>query len=100
MENFTELRNFDLIIAGGGAAGIMAAGIAAQAGFSVLVCEKMEKPQRKVRITGKGRCNLTNIGGRRNSCKKSVALPTFSPLRWHGSATGKRSLFSNGSAFR
>ena len=61
MENFTELRNFDLIIAGGGAAGIMAAGIAAQAGFSVLVCEKMEKPQRKVRITGKGRCNLTNM---------------------------------------
>ena len=61
VENFTELRNFDLIIAGGGAAGIMAAGIAAQAGFSVLVCEKMEKPQRKVRITGKGRCNLTNM---------------------------------------
>lgn len=61
MENFTELRNFDLVIAGGGAAGIMAAGIAAQAGFSVLVCEKMEKPQRKVRITGKGRCNLTNM---------------------------------------
>ena len=60
VENFTELRNFDLIIVGGGAAGIMAAGIAAQAGFSVLVCEKMEKPQRKVRITGKGRCNVTN----------------------------------------
>ena len=39
----------------------MAAGVAAAAGHSVLLCEKMEKPARKVRITGKGRCNLTNI---------------------------------------
>ncbi len=38
----------------------MAAGVAASSGKSVLLCERMEKPQRKVRITGKGRCNLTN----------------------------------------
>ncbi|MFR2860217.1 MAG: aminoacetone oxidase family FAD-binding enzyme [Alistipes ihumii] len=55
------MRHYDLIIAGGGAAGIMAAGVAASAGRKVLLCERMEKPQRKVRISGKGRCNLTNM---------------------------------------
>lgn len=55
------MREYDLIVIGGGAAGIMAAGSAAETGCRVLVCEKMEKPQRKVRITGKGRCNLTNM---------------------------------------
>lgn len=55
------MRRFDAIVIGGGAAGVMAAGVAAGAGYSVLLCEKMEKPQRKVRITGKGRCNLTNM---------------------------------------
>lgn len=52
---------YDLIVIGGGAAGLMAAGTAAERGRRVLVLEKMEKPARKVRITGKGRCNLTNI---------------------------------------
>lgn len=52
---------YDLIIIGGGAAGLMAAGTAASAGAKVVLLEKMEKPARKVRITGKGRCNLTNI---------------------------------------
>ncbi|MFR3487960.1 MAG: FAD-dependent oxidoreductase [Alistipes ihumii] len=47
------MRHYDLIIAGGGAAGIMAAGVAASAGRKVLLCERMEKPQRKVRISGK-----------------------------------------------
>lgn len=51
---------YDLIVIGGGAAGLMAAGTAAQNGRSVLLLEKMEKTGRKVRITGKGRCNLTN----------------------------------------
>mgnify|MGYP000092028365 CR=1 FL=1 len=52
---------YDLIIIGGGAADLMAAGTAASAGAKVVLLEKMEKPARKVRITGKGRCNLTNI---------------------------------------
>lgn len=38
----------------------MAAGTAARNGRKVLLLEKMEKTGRKVRITGKGRCNLTN----------------------------------------
>ncbi len=49
-----------VIVIGGGAAGLMAAGQAAEAGRSVLVLEKMAQPGRKICITGKGRCNLTN----------------------------------------
>jgi predicted Rossmann fold flavoprotein len=50
-----------VIVVGGGAAGLMAAGQAAIMGAEVLVLEKMLKPGLKLRITGKSRCNLTNI---------------------------------------
>jgi predicted Rossmann fold flavoprotein len=50
-----------VIVIGGGPAGLMAAGQAAAAGAEVLLFEKMLDPGRKLRITGKGRCNLTNI---------------------------------------
>ncbi len=56
-----EEKVFDLVVIGGGAAGLMAAGTAASHGRSVLLIEKMEKTARKVNITGKGRCNLTNM---------------------------------------
>ena len=51
---------YDVVVVGAGAAGLMAAGTAAKNGNKVLLLEKMEKPARKIRITGKGRCNLTN----------------------------------------
>jgi len=54
----------DIIVVGGGAAGLIAAASAAEAGASVLVLEKMSRPGRKLRITGKGRCNITNIAER------------------------------------
>ncbi len=50
-----------VIVVGGGAAGLMAAGQAARLGAEALLLEKMDRPGRKLRITGKGRCNLTNI---------------------------------------
>ena len=50
-----------VIVIGGGPAGLMAAGEAAAAGRQVLLLEKMANPGRKLGITGKGRCNLTNI---------------------------------------
>ena len=50
----------DLVIVGGGAAGMMAAGFAARAGATVTVLEKTRYTCRKLGITGKGRCNLTN----------------------------------------
>lgn len=51
---------YDVIVAGGGAAGLMAAGTAAARGRRVALFEKNEKLGRKLRITGKGRCNVTN----------------------------------------
>lgn len=49
-----------VIVIGGGAAGLMAAGFAAQNGASVTLFEKMHRVGRKIMITGKGRCNLAN----------------------------------------
>lgn len=60
MEQIEEKQPYDVIVIGAGAAGLMAAGTAAQNGRRVLLLEKMEKSGRKVRITGKGRCNVTN----------------------------------------
>ena len=49
-----------VIIVGAGAAGLMAAVAAAGQGAEVVLIEKMDQAGRKLRITGKGRCNLTN----------------------------------------
>lgn len=51
---------YDLIVIGGGASGLMAAGIAAEAGKSVLILEKNAELGKKLKITGGGRCNITN----------------------------------------
>jgi len=48
------------IVIGGGAAGLMAAGRAAERGAQVVLLEKMSRTGRKIGISGKGRCNLTN----------------------------------------
>ncbi len=55
------MEKYDIIVVGGGASGLMAAGTAANKGAKVLLLEKMFRPGRKLRITGKGRCNLTNL---------------------------------------
>ena len=49
-----------VVIIGGGAAGLMAAGAAARQGHTVTVLEHTEKPGQKILVTGKGRCNVTN----------------------------------------
>ena len=51
---------FDLIVVGGGAAGMMAAITAARLGTDVCLVERNPKVGRKLYITGKGRCNVTN----------------------------------------
>ena len=50
----------EILVAGGGAAGMMAALFAARTGASVTLLERNEKLGKKIYITGKGRCNLTN----------------------------------------
>lgn len=54
------MRIYDLIIIGAGASGCMAGIYAGRRGASVLLLEKNEKIGKKIYITGKGRCNLTN----------------------------------------
>ena len=51
-----------VLVIGGGAAGMMAAVFAARGGREVHVFEKNEKLGKKLFITGKGRCNITNAG--------------------------------------
>jgi predicted Rossmann fold flavoprotein len=56
------LTNFhDVIILGAGAAGLMCAAVAGQGGRSVLLLEQSRHPAEKIRISGGGRCNFTNL---------------------------------------
>ncbi len=54
------MKSFDVIVVGGGAAGMMAAGRAAQRGNHVLLVEKNKQLGQKLSLTGGGRCNITN----------------------------------------
>src|ERR1700761_384657 len=51
----------DVIVIGAGAAGMMCAAIAGQRGRSVLVLDAAKAPGEKIRISGGGRCNFTNL---------------------------------------
>ena len=55
------MPEFDVIIIGAGAAGLMCAGVAARRGRRVLVIERAERPGEKIRISGGGRANFTNL---------------------------------------
>jgi predicted Rossmann fold flavoprotein len=56
-----QTNSHDVIILGAGAAGLMCAGVAARRGRSVLVLEQARHPGEKIRISGGGRCNFTNL---------------------------------------
>ena len=53
--------NFEIIIIGAGAAGLMCGAIAGARGKNVLIIDHAEKPGEKIRISGGGRCNFTNL---------------------------------------
>lgn len=67
----------DIIIIGGGAAGCFAGVHASRFGKSVLLFEKNEKLGRKLRITGKGRCNITNNSDVQEHMKNIPVNPRF-----------------------
>lgn len=54
------MSNKKVVIIGGGASGLIAGAESAKLGNDVIIVEKMPRPARKVMITGKGRCNVTN----------------------------------------
>jgi predicted Rossmann fold flavoprotein len=69
----TDQKSADILVIGAGPAGLTAAARAAECGARVIVLEKMDRPALKLRITGKGRCNITN------SAEMEDFLTHFSP---------------------
>lgn len=70
-------QDFDVIVVGGGAAGLFAGCILAEAGIKTAIVEPNRKLGRKLRITGKGRCNLTNNCPPDNVIKNTLRNPKF-----------------------
>ena len=56
-----SLNFYDVMVLGAGAAGLMCASVAGQRGRSVLLLEQARNPAEKIRISGGGRCNFTNL---------------------------------------
>ncbi|MEG2457199.1 MAG: aminoacetone oxidase family FAD-binding enzyme, partial [Clostridia bacterium] len=67
----------NVIVIGGGASGMIAAGFAARNGNTVSLIEKNEKLGKKVYITGKGRCNVTNVCLPSEFLENVVSNPKF-----------------------
>ena len=74
----------NVIIIGAGAAGLAAAIGAAESGASVTVFEKNEKAGKKIYITGKGRCNLTNACEPEDFFENVVTNPRFMYSAFYG----------------
>ena len=66
-----------VVIVGGGAAGMIAAYASAQSGNETILLEKNEKLGKKIYITGKGRCNLTNSISANDFFNNVVTNPKF-----------------------
>ncbi|HET7159050.1 MAG TPA: aminoacetone oxidase family FAD-binding enzyme, partial [Burkholderiales bacterium] len=77
--------NFDVVVIGAGAAGMMCAAVAGQRGRSVLLIDHSNKLGEKIRISGGGRCNFTNLNTRpeaflsRNPYFSRAALARYTP---------------------
>lgn len=73
-----------VVVIGGGAAGMFAAIAAAENGHQVIVCEKNEKLGKKLFITGKGRCNLTNACDADQFFRSVIRNPYFLYSSFYG----------------
>lgn len=72
-----------VVVIGGGAAGMMAAIAASERGCRVILCEKNEKLGKKLYITGKGRCNVTNACEQDKFFENVVSNPKFLYSAYH-----------------
>lgn len=107
------MLQYDVVILGGGAAGLMCAAQAALRGCRVIVLEHNDRPGKKIRISGGGRCNFTNrsvahhnfIGRNPNFTRSALAryrpqdfveLVDSYGIAWHEKTLGQ--LFCDGSA--
>jgi predicted Rossmann fold flavoprotein len=107
------VAEYDAIILGGGAAGLMCAAVAGQRGRRVLVVEHADQVGKKILISGGGRCNFTNIHTapdrylsanphfaksalRRYTAQDFLALVERYGIAWHEKTLGQ--LFCDGSA--
>jgi len=83
-------------VIGGGPAGILAAAEAAKNGHQVMLFERNRRLGRKLLITGKGRCNLTNIADREEFFANIPRNPKFLYSAWHSlDNTGLMALIEN-----
>lgn len=109
----SDVKHFDVIVLGAGAAGLMCAARAGQRGLRVAVLEKASKPGKKILISGGGRCNFTNVDAgpdnylSANPHFAKSALARYTPqdfidlvdahgIAWHEKTLGQ--LFCDGSA--
>lgn len=107
------MENWDVIVLGAGAAGLFAGGTAAARGRRVLVLDHAQAPGEKIRISGGGRCNFTNLATvpdrflSQNPRFAASALARFTPrdfvalvdragIAWHEKTAGQ--LFCDGRA--
>ena len=108
-----SIAEYDVIVLGAGAAGLMCAAIAGQRGRRVLVIDHADQPGKKILISGGGRCNFTNLGTvperflSANPHFARSALARYTPddflalverhgIAWHEKTLGQ--LFCDGSA--
>lgn len=68
---------YDVIVVGGGASGLFAAGMSAAMGKKTLLIEKMSRTGRKILVTGKGRCNVTNNCDVQTVMNNTISNPKF-----------------------
>lgn len=71
------VKSYDVIIIGGGASGMMSGIFCGRNGFSTLILEHNEKLGKKLYITGKGKCNLTNDSSIDNHIQNIITNPKF-----------------------
>ncbi|MEM9106036.1 MAG: aminoacetone oxidase family FAD-binding enzyme, partial [Pseudomonadota bacterium] len=107
------MRQFDVVVLGAGAAGMMCAIEAGQRGRKVLIIDHARTPGEKIRISGGGRCNFTNLhaapqnflSGNPHFCKSAlsrytqhdfIALIESSGIAYHEKTLGQ--LFCDGSS--